>query len=72
MPQIRSSKGMNRFEVEHVLPLSTMTTKGLFRRSFNMFRGVAFISEWFYLSRIIQFHSRRWYKVYHKLVGWCR
>ena len=72
MPQIRTSKGMNRFVVEHVLPLSIITTKGLFHRSFNTFRGVWHSSVNGYICQELSNSIPVAGKVYHKLVGWCR
>ena len=73
MPQIRTSKrDMNRFKVEHILPLSVITTKGLYHRSFNTFWGVWHSSVKSYICQELSNSIPATSKVCHKFVGWCR
>ena len=71
MPQIRTSKGMNHSEVEHVLLLSLIMTK-LLCRSFNTFQSVWHSSVNGYICQELSNSIPVAGKVYHKLVGWCR
>ena len=58
MSQIRISKGINHYELEHVLPLLVIQQPDNF--IVDVLMCMTFINEGLKLSRIIQFHSCHW------------